>query len=84
MEQANTQKYSLTRSETYQIKVPGHLGENLSDWIGNMTFMFERDADGHPVTILTGTIDQAALLGVLRHLYSLGVPLISVNCIENK
>jgi hypothetical protein len=31
---------------------------------------------------LTGTMDQAALHGVLRRLYSLGLPLISVNPIE--
>ena len=36
-----------------------------------------------PVTILTGTVDQAALQGLLRKLYSLGLPLISVNCIED-
>jgi hypothetical protein len=30
---------------------------------------------------LTGTVDQAALHGLLRQLYSLGVPLISVNCL---
>jgi hypothetical protein len=31
---------------------------------------------------LTGTIDQAALQGLLRRLYSLGLPLISANCVE--
>jgi hypothetical protein len=38
------------------------------------------ESDGPPVTTLTGTIaDQAALQGLLRWLYSLGLPLISVN-----
>ena len=43
--------------------------------------MVERDDDGLPITILTGMLDQAALLGLLRQLYSLGLPLISVVCV---
>jgi hypothetical protein len=43
-----------------------------------MTIMVECEGEGLPVTILTGTVDQAALHGVLRRLYSLGLPLISV------
>jgi hypothetical protein len=38
--------------------------------------------NGQPVTILTGTFDQAGLQGLLRRLYSLGLPLISVICEE--
>ena len=37
-----------------------------------------------PVTTLIGAFDQAALQGLLRRLYSLGLPLISVNCLEVK
>jgi len=47
-----------------------------------MTITVERECDGPPVTTLTGTVDQAALLGLLRRLYSLGPPLISVICVE--
>jgi hypothetical protein len=36
-----------------------------------------------PVTTLTGAVDQAALHGLLRRLYSLGLPLISVNCVAS-
>ena len=76
-------KLTLDRPETYQIKVPGHLDESWSEWDGRMTVTVEYDEDGRPVTILTGTVDQAALQGLLRRLYSLGIPLISVICIEN-
>ena len=76
------QKLTLDRPATYQIKVPGHLDESWSDWDGKMTITVESDEDGLPVTTLTGTIDQAALQGLLRRLYSLGLPLISVNCVE--
>jgi hypothetical protein len=75
-------KLTLDRPATYQIKVPGHLDENWSDWNGRMTVTVEIEGDGQPVTTLTGTVDQAALQGLLRRLYSLGLPLISVQCVE--
>ena len=75
------QKLTLYRPATYQIKVPGHLDESWSDWAGAMTITVESEGDGSPVTTLTGTLDQAALQSLLRRLYSLGLPLISVNCV---
>jgi hypothetical protein len=76
------EKLSLDRPATYQIKVPGHLDESWSDWVGGMTITVEREGEGPPVTTLTGIVDQAALHGLLRRLYSLGLPLISVNWVE--
>ena len=76
------QKLSLDRPVTYQIKVPGHIGESWSDWAGGMTIRVESEGDGPPVTTLTGALDQAALQGLLRRLYSLGLPLISVHWVE--
>jgi len=75
-------KLTLDRPATYQIKVPGHLDESWSDWAGRMKISVESDDLGLPVTTLTGTVDQAALQGLLRRLYSLGLPLISVNHIS--
>jgi len=76
------QKLTLDRPATYQIKVPGEFGESWSDWTGRMTIAVESEGDGPPVTTLTGTLDQAALQGLLRRLYSLGLPLISVILVE--
>ena len=76
------QKLTLDRPATYQIKVPGYLDESWSDWAGGMTVVRESDCAGLPVTILTGPVDQAALQGLLRRLYSLGLPLISVICVD--
>ena len=76
------QKPSLDRPATYQIRVPGELDESWSDWTGGMTITVESEGDGPPVTTLTGTIDQAALQSLLRRLYSLGLPLISVVCVD--
>ena len=76
------QKLTLDRPATYQIQVPGELDESWSDWAGGMAITVEGEGEGPPVTTLTGTVDQAALQGLLRRLYSLGLPLISVNCVE--
>ena len=77
------QKLTLDRPVTYQIKVPGHLDESWTEWDGRMTITVDSEGDGPPVTTLTGSIDQAALQGLLRRLYSLGLPLISVVCVES-
>lgn len=76
------QKLTLDRPATYQIKVLGYLDESWSDWAGGMTITAGSDENDQPITTLTGTVDQAALHGLLRWLYSLGLPLISVNCTE--
>ena len=76
------QKLTLDKPATYQIKVPGHLDESWSDWYGKMTITIESEGDGPLVTTLTSTFDQAALHGLLRQLYSLGLPLISVIYVE--
>ena len=77
------QKLTLDQPATYQIKVPGHLDESWSEWAGGMTITVENGDDGPPTTTLTGTVaDQAALQSLLRRLYSLGLPLISVNWVE--
>jgi hypothetical protein len=75
------QKLTLDQPVTYQIKVPGHLDESWSGWTGGMTVTVESKDASPPFTTLTGTIDQAALQGLLRQLYSMGLPLISVNCV---
>jgi len=76
------QNLTMDQSAIYQIKVPGHLDESWSDGTREMTITIGSDEDGTPITTLTGSFDQAALLGLLRRLYSLGLPLISVICLE--
>jgi hypothetical protein len=83
MIEKNKQKLTLDQPVTYQIKVLELLDDGWFDWEGEMTVIGERDDDGLPVTTLTGTFDQAALQGLLRHLYSVGLPLISVQVIQS-
>ncbi|MGW8144795.1 MAG: hypothetical protein ACWGN2_10395 [Anaerolineales bacterium] len=84
MMKKNDQKLTLDRPATYQIKVSGELDKWWSDWYMGMTITVGRDDNGHPITTLTNTVDQAALQSLLRRLYSWGVPLISVSCVEIK
>jgi hypothetical protein len=77
------QKLTLDRLARYQIIVPGHLDESWLDGDGKITITIASDSDGLPLTILTGSFDQAALVGLLRRIYSMGLPLISVNCVED-
>jgi len=82
----NKGKHQLTLDQpaAYQIRVPGELDENWPDWAGEMEVLVESDADGLLISTLTGTLDQAALQGLLRRLYSLGLPLISVIYLERE
>jgi len=77
------QKLTLDRPVTYQIEVPGHVDERWTEWDGKMTVTIESEDNRQPITMLTGIVDQAALHGLLRRLYSLGLPLISVNWVES-
>jgi hypothetical protein len=74
--------FTLAQPIPYEIKIAGRLGENWPDWLGIIDIHTEIESPGLPTTALTGTFDQAALIGLLRQLYSLGYPLISVNCIQ--
>jgi hypothetical protein len=74
--------FTLTGSIPYQIRIAGRLSENWSDWIDKVDIQIDTDPAGLATTTLTGTFDQAGLIGLLRQFYSLGYPLISVNCIQ--
>ena len=63
--------------------MPGEIDMSRADWAGRMVLTVESEGDGPPITTLTGDFDQAALHGLLRRLYSLGLPLISVIWVED-
>jgi hypothetical protein len=66
---------TLDQPVTYHIRVPGEIDDI---WAGSLSLTVERVDYGPPVSTLVGTFDQAGLHGVLRRLYSLGLPLVSV------
>jgi hypothetical protein len=64
----------------YHIRIEGELGQEWADWFGGSAIA--READG--VTRLTcAELDQAALHGLLRRLRDLGLPLLSINRIDD-
>ena len=59
----------------YQIRVKGHVSLDWADWFGGLTLTLQDNGE----TLLTGpVIDQSALLGLLRTVRDLGMPLLSV------
>ncbi len=63
----------------YQIRLKGHLSCQWTDWFGGLTITLEDNGD----TLLSGpVVDQAALYGLLRKVRDLGMPLLSVICVE--
>jgi len=82
MTKIGKRKLTLDSPATYRIKVPGHLDQSWSEWAGGMTITVDSCEASPPVSTLTGALDQAALHGLLRRLYSMGLPLISVNWID--
>ena len=80
IDECDRSNFTLTRSIPYEIKIAGLPSENWSDWIETLNIKSETDPSGLITTTLTATLDQAGLIGLLRQLYSLGFPLISVNC----
>jgi hypothetical protein len=77
----SSQKLSLCRPVTYQIKVQGHLDQYWSEWFDGLTVTYDEEDD----TLLTGQVaDQAALHGLLKKVRDLGLALISVNPVESR
>jgi len=64
----------------YEIIIKGHLNPQWTDWFEGLTITLEYNGD----TLLTGpVVDQAALFALLRKVRDLGMPLLSVMCIES-
>jgi hypothetical protein len=66
-------------TQIYQIRVRGHLSEKRAEWFDGLSI--ENQPNGEAV--LTGPVpDQAALHGLLIRIRDLGLPLLSVLCVE--
>jgi hypothetical protein len=64
-----------------EIRVKGRIDERWSEWLDDLTIT-HTDQDE---TVLTGSIvDQAALYGLIAKLRDLGLPLSSVNCVQQE
>jgi hypothetical protein len=65
----------------YEIRVKGYLDLRWSDWFDG----FSITPVGDDETLLIGSVaDQAALHGVLHKIRDLGLPLLTVQCLEDE
>lgn len=76
-------KLTIDQPATYSIRVVGDLDQSWSDRLGGLTITSSDQEGRRPITTLSGPIvDQAALFGVLKALYDMRLPLLSVECLQ--
>ena len=76
-------RLGLSQPAMYRIEVEGRLREDWPAPVDGLIVTVSSDTDRPDVTTLTGTMpDQAALHGLLAYIRDLGVPLLSVKCID--
>ncbi len=81
--QNTTQRPRLDQPATYAIKIQGRLDAGWSAWFDDLTVSVAGGGGAPVVTTLTGpVIDQVALHGLLARIRDLGLPLLSVQCLE--
>ncbi len=81
--QTNSQRSRLDQPATYAIRVQGRLDAGWSAWFDDLTVSVAGGGEAPAVTTLTGpVIDQVALHGLLARIRDLGLPLLSVQCLE--
>ncbi len=69
----------------YQIKIQGRLDESWSDWFDDLEVEITSGENGITQTVLTGMVsDQVALHGLLARIRDLGLPLLTVKCLNQK
>jgi hypothetical protein len=67
-------------SQVYQIRIKGHLDSSWSEWFEGLGMTHEENG----TTVLTGPVaDQPALHGLLVKIRDLGLPLLTVQCLED-
>ena len=65
----------MRETETYEIRIQGHLDGRWSAWFDGMELVLADDGS----TLLRGqVVDQAALHGLIQKVRDLGLPLLSV------
>jgi hypothetical protein len=70
---------TLDQPAPYRLRLQGRVSANWQDWLKDPTVNFEEDQ-----TVVTGIVrDQAALFGLLSFVRDLGVPLVSVEFIQD-
>lgn len=80
-------QHKLTMYETavYRIRFQGAFDESwLQDLGAGWAIQVNDDSTAVTTTITGAMCDQAALIGLLSSLYTMGLPLLEVECLETK
>jgi len=73
----------MVNETTYQIEVEGRISERWAHWFEDLAITVYEGEETPAVTTLIGPVaDQAALLGLLQKLYTLGLTLLVVRRME--
>ena len=75
-------QHKLTMYETavYRVRFQGAFDDS---WLQDLGAEWTIQLNDEQITTITGVMcDQAALLGLLSSLYDVGLPLLSVECLE--
>ena len=79
------ENFNLETPSSYQIRVQGAIDPNWLDMLGGMRAGKDSTTGKGTVTTLVGRLaDQAALSGVLKTLYDLRIPILSVENLDEK
>jgi hypothetical protein len=63
----------------YEIRLRGHLESRWAAWFDGLSLTYRSDG----TTVIHGPVaDQAALHGLLQKVRDIGLPLVSVTCLE--
>lgn len=77
------QRLSVDAPALYRIRVQGRIDSSWSDFLDNVIVRSSRLAGVSTVTTLTAFMaDQSTLAGVLQYIYLLGLPLLTIECLE--
>ena len=68
------------KQQRYEIRVEGHLAADWSDWFEGLSVRQETSGE----TVLSGSLDQAALHGVLAKIRDLGLELVAVQRVDGR
>lgn len=83
--QLEGKKFKIDTPATYRIRIQGAIDSGWLDMLGGMRISLDSTTEQKVVTTIEGHLaDQAALSGVIKALYDLRIPLLSVENLDEK
>jgi hypothetical protein len=77
------QRINMFDPAVFSIRINGKLSESWREYFGAQSMSVEVDEAGvSTTTLISEPVDQAALVGMINHLNGLGLPVVSVECVQ--